>query len=247
MKRKKREKKNLKNKKYYHLRKKVRKKSEENSDIIDISYIDKNELLKINENEKNEILIKGYLIYRTTFNQIEIIGNWIYDNKEQPVSYLLNKQNNNLAYKLLKYEIKNSNYNFNINKNIQGDYFYLNIGNKNITQILIIDNDNIHQIITPFFSGQYIGYYINNDRTIEEEFFLSFLNDDYFNQIKIIGYGHNDNGDFNINGNIHFYKDKIEMITKNRNQPYNTNNIYSPNYGAIYLGEIKMNKIQKIN
>ena len=35
------------------------------------------------------------------------------------------------------------------------------------------------------------------------------------------------------------------MITKNRNQPYNTNNIYSPNYGAIYLGEIKMNKINK--
>ena len=166
-----------KKKRKYLLRKKNINQKYDDNFISDLSILDETDsLIIINKEKKEEIILKGYLIYRTTFNQIEIIGNYIYNNIEQPFAYLLNKENNNFAYKIPKNKIISSN-NSNFNKNnIQGDNFYLNIGINNITQILIINNLEINQFITPFFSGQYIGYYIKDNKTIEEQFFLSFLN-----------------------------------------------------------------------
>ena len=235
-----------KKRKYLLRNKNINQKYDDNF-ISDLSILDETDsLIKINKEKKEEIILKGYLIYRTTFNQIEIIGNYIYNNIEQPFAYLLNKENNNFAYKIPKNKIISSN-NSNFNKNnIQGDNFYLNIGINNITQILIINNIEINQFITPFFSGQYIGYYIQNNKTIEEQFFLSFLNNNNsLQQIKLIGYGNNDNGEFLLNGNIHFYRDKIEMISKNKNKPSKID-IESKIYGAIFLGQLQMKKTQSI-
>ena len=231
----------------YSLREKYVKKKYSDNFISDLSTLDKTDSLSIIKKErKEEIILKGYLIYRTTFNQIEIIGNYIYNKNEYPFAYLLNKENNNLAYKIPTHTINPSN-DANLNKEfLQKDNYYLNIGINNITQILIIKNIEINQFITPFFSGQYIGYYIKDNKTIEEQFFLSFLNNNIsIPQIKLIGYGNNDNGEFLLNGNIHFYRDKIELISKNKNKPSKID-IDSNIYGAIFLGQLQMTKTQLI-
>ena len=234
-----------KRKRKYFFRKKNINKKYDDSFISDLSILDeKDSLIQINKEKEEEIILKGYLIYRTTFNQIEIIGNYMYNNIELPFAYLLNKEYNNFAYKIPTNKIISSNNSTFNKKNLQGDNFYLNIGINNITQILIINNIDINQFITPFFSGQYIGYYIKDNKTIEEQFFLSFLNNNIsLQQIKLIGYGNNDNGEFLLNGNIHFYRDKIELISKNKNKPSKID-INSNIYGAIYLGQLQMTKTQ---
>ena len=231
----------------YSLREKYVKKKYSDNFISDLSTLDKTDSLSIIKKErKEEIILKGNLIYRTTFNQIEIIGNYIYNKNEYPFAYLLNKENNNLAYKIPTHTINPSN-DANLNKEfLQKDNYYLNIGINNITQILIIKNIEINQFITPFFSGQYIGYYIKDNKTIEEQFFLSFLNNNNsLQQIKLIGYGNNNNGEFFLNGFINFYRDKVEMITKNKNKPSKID-IDSNIYGAIFLGQLQMTKTQLI-
>jgi len=231
----------------YSLREKYVKKKYSDNFISDLSTLDKTDSLSIIKKErKEEIILKGYLIYRTTFNQIEIIGNYIYNKNEYPFAYLLNKENNNLAYKIPTHTINPSN-DANLNKEfLQKDNYYLNIGINNITQILIIKNIEINQFITPFFSGQYKGYYIKDNKTIEEQFFLSFLNNNLsIPQIKLIGYGNNNNGEFFLNGFINFYRDKVEMITKNKNKPSKID-IDSNIYGAIFLGQLQMTKTQLI-
>jgi hypothetical protein len=130
--------------------------------------------------ENSDIVMNGSLIYRYSSDQIELEGFWSIssDMTRERFSYLfLNKQDK------LTCRIK-GDYNHSDNEKRKED-FVLNICSANLFEAILIPNANIFNTVINYLTGEYHGFFMYYDKTIEDRFYINFILDD--NQVRISG------------------------------------------------------------
>ena len=167
-----------------------------------------------NENNSNEIINEGYLIYRYSSNQIELEGNWYVANDpswKERVSYLFSGSQ---LTKKIPLTIENNETNiFMCSANLI-ECLQINILFKNCLE---------------FLSGDYSGYFMYYSKTIEDKFKINLDIQDSL--VKVFGEGINSLGNFNLTGYMNFYRNKEVILEKN--------NIEAQ---VIKIAEFKINK-----
>lgn len=223
---------------------KVKKPKKDESFISDIDIIENLNtapvLIKTENISIHTISINAVLIYRFTLDQIEISGEWSEPRTglHQKLSYLLLKRDN-ILLPIYKYQIDYTNFdpNIPIKDYIKNDFYLLTIASCNITEALLIQNTSILNHILMFLSGQYIGYYIDNGKTIEDNFYLSYVYDNFNqNEQRLIGIGKNHQGEYELLGSIKLLTSKKEMIERNSKNTKKEKEVF-------ILGDITLKKI----
>lgn len=223
---------------------KIKKPKKDESFISDIDIIENlsnaSKLMKSDNNSIHTISINAELIYRYTLDQIEISGEWSdpHTGLHQKLSYLLLKRDN-ILLPIYKYQIDYTHFdpNIPIDKYIKNDFYLFTIASCNITETLLIQNTSILSHILMFLSGQYIGYYINDSKTIEDNFYLSYIYDNFNqNEQRLIGIGKNYQGEYELLGSIRLLTSKKEMIERNSKNAKKEKEVF-------ILGDITLKKI----
>ena len=227
---------------------KIKKPKKDDSFISDIDILENlsngSILMKSNNISIRTISINAVLIYRYTLDQIEISGEWLnpITGVHQKISYLLLKRDN-ILLPIYKYQIDYTNFdpNIPIDKYIKNDFYLFTVASCNITETLLIQNSTILNHILMFLSGQYNGYYIDDGKTIEDNFYLSYIYDNYnHNEQKLIGIGKNYQGEYELLGSIKLLTTKKEMIERNSENAKKEKEVF-------ILGDITLKKIYHIN
>lgn len=227
---------------------KIKKPKKDDSFISDIDILENlsngSILMKSNNISIRTISINAVLIYRYTLDQIEISGEWSnpLTGVHQKISYLLLKRDN-ILLPIYKYQIDYTNFdpNIPIDKYIKNDFYLFTVASCNITETLLIQNSTILNHILMFLSGQYNGYYIDDGKTIEDNFYLSYIYDNYnHNEQKLIGIGKNYQGEYELLGSIKLLTTKKEMIERNSKNAKKEKEVF-------ILGDITLKKIYHIN
>lgn len=227
---------------------KIKKPKKDDSFISDIDILENlsngSILMKMNNISIRTISINAVLIYRYTLDQIEISGEWSnpLTGVHQKISYLLLKRDN-ILLPIYKYQIDYTNFdpNIPIDKYIKNDFYLFTVASCNITETLLIQNSTILNHILMFLSGQYNGYYIDDGKTIEDNFYLSYIYDNYnHNEQKLIGIGKNYQGEYELLGSIKLLTTKKEMIERNSKNAKKEKEVF-------ILGDITLKKIYHIN
>ena len=65
------------------------------------------------------------------------------------------------------------------------DDFILNICSANLFEAILIPNANIFNTVINYLTGEYHGFFMYYDKTIEDRFYINFILDD--NQVRISG------------------------------------------------------------
>ena len=227
---------------------KIKKPKKDDSFISDIDILENlsngSILMKSNNISIRTISINAVLIYRYTLDQIEISGEWSnpLTGVHQKISYLLLKRDN-ILLPIYKYQIDYTNFdpNIPIDKYIKNDFYLFTVASCNITETLLIQNSTILNHILMFLSGQYNGYYIDDGKTIEDNFYLSYIYDNYnHNEQKLIGIGKNYQGEYELLGSIKLLTTKKVMIERNSKNAKKEKEVF-------ILGDITLKKIYHIN
>ena len=166
------------------------------------------------ENNSNEIINEGYLIYRYSSNQIELEGNWYVANDpswKERVSYLFS------GSQLTK----------EVSINVENNEVNVFICSANLMECLQIDI--LFKYCLEFLAGDFSGYFMYYSKTIEDRFKISLEEQDSL--VKIFGEGSNSLGNFNLSGYMNFYRNKELIIEKNNVEEQ-----------TIKLAEFKINK-----
>jgi hypothetical protein len=155
-------------------------------------------------NQEEDIIMQGKLLYRYALNQIELEGYWSMNNDatREKFSYLFLKDKERL---ICPVNFSNKNLDHNMNQNYK-DSIYISICNANIHEAILIPHNNVFNTILNYLSGEYHGFFMYYDKTIEDRFNLNMTMED--NQVRINGEGTNNLGNFNILGYINFYTSK---------------------------------------
>jgi hypothetical protein len=132
--------------------------------------------------DKSEIIMTGNLIYRYTSDQIELEGFWTIttDKTKEKFSYLLLKKYDKLVCKVPGHMIDCSGTSTN-----QRSEFQINICSANLYEAFLINNANVFKCALQFISGEYHGFFMYYDKTIEDRFYLNMIFND--NQVRITG------------------------------------------------------------
>jgi hypothetical protein len=130
--------------------------------------------------ENADIVMTGNLVYRYTLDQIELEGMWSInaDKTQEKFSYLFLKKYDKLICKLPAELIDKSE------TNHKGDY-QVNICSANLCEAILINNANMIRAALQFLCGEYHGFFMYYDKTIEDRFYLNLLLND--NQIRLSG------------------------------------------------------------
>ncbi len=187
---------------------------ESSNQPLDDNFIDQESV------QNSDIVMEGNLIYRHELDQIEFEGNWCMcnDATKESFSYLLLKDKQSIICPVKMNQIDFSGIESN------GEYlkkylstprqeYYLHICAANIYECLFLPHNVIFNTVLSFLSGEYHGYFLYYNKTIEDRFLLNFSLED--NQVRIngkeyfkVGEGTNSLGNFNIIGYINFYTSK---------------------------------------
>lgn len=170
---------------------------ESESQIERISY---NQALR----EEDDIVMQGNLIYRFSLNQVELEGFWSMNNdgNRENFSYLYLREKERMICPVYIPTIKANSSKTNNSK----EQIFLSICASNLHEAIIIPHNNVFNTILNFLSGEYHGFFMYYDKTIEDRFNLSMTMED--NQVRINGEGTNNLGNFNIIGYINFHTTK---------------------------------------
>jgi hypothetical protein len=174
--------------------------------------------------QEDDVIMQGKLLYRYSLNQIELEGFWSMNNDatQEKFSYLLLKEKERLICPINILEMNNSNHSNYINhyKNAKHhmnsstqnfkEQVFLSICAANLHEAILIPHNKIFNTILNFLSGEYHGFFMYYDKTIEDRFNLNLTIVD--NQVRISGEGTNNLGNFNILGYINFYTTKGNYI-----------------------------------
>lgn len=179
----------------------------------------------------------GNLQYRYNLDQIELEGTWGMNNDSarERFSYLFLKKHDKISCAIKKDEIEFSS--FSDESSLQRDELVVNICSANLFEVVVIPHPNIFRVLLQFLSGEYHGFFMYYDKTIEDRFMLNFFLEEA--QVRISGDGSNNLGSFNLIGYLNFYRTKgnlffiVEEIVMR-------NDMESE---VILLGEFKMSKI----
>lgn len=157
--------------------------------------------------------MSGNLIYRYSLDQIELEGFWSLNNEltREKFSYLFIKKCDKVTCPIKIEEIEQANLNnekinneynnnyfdngdnfdnevFNqkLNENyIYKDEYHLSICSANLYEALTISHPLVFNCITNYLTGEYHGFFVYYDKTIEDRFYINFDYDD--NQVRING------------------------------------------------------------
>lgn len=163
----------------------------------------------------SDIVMEGNLIYRHELDQIELEGLWTINNEEnrERFSYLLLKQKDKKLSCSVKMKIDSNliEANTNIKKfyNSNREEYVLNICSANLFESLLIPHSNVFHTILNYLSGEYHGFFLYYNKTMEDRFYINFTIED--NQVRINGEGTNSLGNFNVIGFINFYTSKGKL------------------------------------
>lgn len=168
--------------------------SEEISDIIESQNIEDSFSKEIYEHtrENVDIVMEGSLIYRHELDQLELEGAWSMsnDNTRENFSYLLLKEKQNFVSTIRLSEIDFSDFH-EYNQEYMKKYlnnreeFKMHICAANIFEALLIPHSRVFEGILQFLSGEYHGFFLYYNKTIEDRFYLNFSLED--NQVRING------------------------------------------------------------
>jgi hypothetical protein len=126
--------------------------------------------------DNQDIVMNGKLLYRYSLDQIELEGYWCMSNDQltqEKFSYLLLKKPERMQYKIRKEEYG-------------GDRDYnINICGANMFETILIPHAGIFNTIITYLTGEYHGFFMYYDKTIEDRFFINFIHDD--NQVRLSG------------------------------------------------------------
>lgn len=172
--------------------------------------------------QEEDIIMQGKLLYRYSLNQIELEGFWTMNNDatREKFSYLFLKDKERLICPINFSEFnssqshqpsyanhqKTTKHQFNSNSQNFKEQLFLSICAANLHEAILIPHNNVFNTILNFLSGEYHGFFMYYDKTIEDRFNLNLNIDD--NQVRISGEGTNNLGNFNILGYINFYTTK---------------------------------------
>ncbi len=170
--------------------------------------------------QEEDIIMQGKLLYRYSLNQIELEGFWTMNNDatREKFSYLFLKDKERLICPINISELNNShslqskyanhqkNSHHHSNSQDFKEQLFLSICAANLHEAILIPHNSVFTTILNFLSGEYHGFFMYYDKTIEDRFNLNFNIDD--NQVRISGEGTNNLGNFNILGYINFYTTK---------------------------------------
>ena len=183
----------------------------------------------------------GNLIYRFSLDQIELEGFWSLNNDvtRERFSYMFIKKcekitcpikiseieqwNNINSGKLNDFNFQNNSNEENLNENyIYKDEYNISICSANLFEALVINHPTVFNCIINYLTGEYHGFFVYYDKTIEDRFYINFDYDD--NQVRIngkifftkinfkLGEGTNSLGNFNLIGYINFYNMKGKIF-----------------------------------
>lgn len=158
-----------------------------------------------------DIVMEGSLLYRYELDQIELEGCWSISNDitRERFSYLLLKnKEKNLICPLKSQEIDLNNF-INLDEEVKKyfnqpkDEYNLHVCSANLFECLLIPHSDVFNTVLNLLTGEYHGFFLYYNKTIEDRFYLSFSLED--NQVRISGEGTNSLGNFNILGFINLY------------------------------------------
>lgn len=164
----------------------------ENSPRESLSNIQINSKFIEEQSESVDIVMEGYLIYRHELDQLEFEGSWCMSNDatKESFSYLLLKEKQNITCPVKIHQIDFTGI------ESSGDYlkkylsqpreeYYLHICAANLYECLSLPHNVIFNTILTFLSGEYHGYFLYYNKTIEDRFFLNFSLEE--NKVRING------------------------------------------------------------
>ncbi len=134
-----------------------------------------------------DVVMIGNMLYRFGTNQIELEGYWKINNDSQKesFSYLFQNSNEKISCTIKKKDIVFNNKNEFEGCQVKDDNYTLNICASNIFEVMLLPNEDIIKGLLNFISGEYHGFFIYYEKTIEDRFILNFSLDD--DQIKVTG------------------------------------------------------------
>jgi len=183
------------------------------------------------ESQNHDVIMNGLLHYRYNLDQIELEGNWSMNNdmSRERFSYLFLRKNDKLSCSIKKEEIEfNSK---NEETSLSGkDEFVVNVCSANLFEIIPIQHPSVFKVLLQYISGEYHGFFMYYEKTIEDRFVINFSLED--SQVRITGEGTNNLGNFNLIGYLNFFRSKDDILMKN--------DVESE---VVVLGEFKMSKI----
>lgn len=153
----------------------------------DIEYNEYNENYNSVNNENMDVVMTGNLIYRYSTNQIELEGFWRInlDAQKENFSYLFKNSNEKICCLVKKDEIHYNSKDEYESYNTNNNDFVLNICSANIFEVILLPNETVFRSLLNYISGDYHGFFIYYEKTIEDQFMLNFSLDN--DQIKITG------------------------------------------------------------
>jgi hypothetical protein len=140
-----------------------------------------------------DIVMEGSLIYRHEMDQLELEGAWSMsnDNTRENFSYLLLKEKQNFVSTVKFSEIDFSDL-YDYNQEYMKKYlnpgreeYLMHICAANLFEALLIPHSRVFEGILQFLSGEYHGFFLYYNKTIEDRFYLNFSLED--NQVRING------------------------------------------------------------
>jgi hypothetical protein len=168
-------------------------------------------MLQHNEDSSSEIVMNGNLVYRYSTDQIELEGTWSINNDvtSERFSYLFLKKSDKIECGLKRREViwdaEPTRENFPSSRSSKND-FTVNICSSNLFECILIPHQQVFAGILNYLCGEYHGFFMYYDKTIEDRFFINYKLD--LNQVRLSGEGTNSLGNFNLIGYINFYTDK---------------------------------------
>ena len=140
-----------------------------------------------NNEESFDVVMTGNLLYRYTTNQIELDGFWkiSLDSQKESFSYLFQSSVDKVCCLVRKKDIEFDTKNEYDSCTLKDDEYLLNICTANIFEVVLLPNENVFRSLLNFISGDYHGFFIYYEKTIEDQFMLNFSLDD--DQVKITG------------------------------------------------------------
>ena len=141
------------------------------------------------EDENQDVVMQGSLLYRFALDQIELEGFWSMPNDEKTkerFSYLFLKNCDKLACHVDQDSVEVDNYSdINANQNKRRKDFQINICSANLYETILIHDSNIFDRILAYLTGEYHGFFMYYDKTIEDRFYINFNLQD--SQVRING------------------------------------------------------------
>ena len=148
----------------------------------------------------------GNLVYRYNLDQIELEGTWGMNNDSarERFSYLFLRKHEKIVCTVKKEEIEFSN--IAEENSMVKDELIVNICSANLFEVIVIPHPNIFRVLLQYLSGEYHGFFMYYDKTIEDRFMLNFGLEEA--QVRISGEGTNNLGNFNLIGYLNFFRTK---------------------------------------